>query len=98
MTVPGGSEALPVIDVASLTGGSPGPSAIAVAEQIQSACRERGFFYVIGHGVPADLLGQLADATAEFFSLPLADKLEIAMARGGRAWRGYFPVGAELAH
>jgi len=26
----------------------------------------------------------------------LADKLEIAMERGGRAWRGYFPVGAEL--
>jgi len=26
----------------------------------------------------------------------LADKLEIAMERGGRAWRGFFPVGAEL--
>ena len=35
-------------------------------------------------------------ASAEFFALPLADKLEIAMARGGRAWRGYFPVGGEL--
>ena len=35
-------------------------------------------------------------ASAEFFALPLADKLEIAMERGGRAWRGYFPVGAEL--
>jgi hypothetical protein len=40
--------------------------------------------------------GQLADASAEFFALPLADKLEIAMERGGRAWRGFFPVGAEL--
>src|SRR6185437_3609176 len=28
--------------------------------------------------------------------LPEADKLQIAMARGGRAWRGYFPVGGEL--
>ena len=25
-----------------------------------------------------------------------AAKMEIAMARGGPAWRGYFPVGAEL--
>ena len=66
------------------------------AGQIQAACRERGFFYVTGHGVPAGLLDQLAGASAEFFALPLEDKLEIAMERGGRAWRGFFPVGAEL--
>jgi isopenicillin N synthase-like dioxygenase len=97
-------SALPVIDVAPLVAGT-GPAgtvpaatgpAGAVAEQIQAACRERGFFYVTGHGVPAELLDQLADASAEFFALPVADKLEIAMERGGRAWRGYFPVGAEL--
>ena len=87
---------LPVIDVAPLTGGSPGAAAATVAEQVQAACRDRGFFYVTGHGVPAELLGQLADASAEFFALPAADKLQIAMERGGRAWRGYFPVGGEL--
>ena len=38
----------------------------------------------------------MSEASAEFFALPLADKLEIAMERGGRAWRGFFPVGAEL--
>ena len=48
-----------------------------------------------GLGGSAGLLDQLADASAEFFALPLADKLEIAMERG-RAWRGFFPVGAEL--
>jgi isopenicillin N synthase-like dioxygenase len=67
-----------------------------VAEQIQAACRQHGFFYVTGHGVAPELLDDLADASAEFFSLPLPDKLQIAMERGGRAWRGYFPVGAEL--
>lgn len=80
-------DALPVIDISA---GS------SVAERIQAACRARGFFYVTGHGVPADLLSELGEASAEFFALPLADKLEIEMARGGRAWRGYFPVGAEL--
>src|SRR6516164_6776826 len=78
----GSGGALPVIDVGPLAGRGPAPA--------------RGFFYVTGHGVPADLLDQLADASAGFFALPLADKLEIAMERGGRAWRGYFPVGAEL--
>jgi isopenicillin N synthase-like dioxygenase len=67
-----------------------------VARQIQAACRERGFFYVTGHGVPADLLGRLEAASTEFFGLPPEDKLEIAMENGGRAWRGFFPVGAEL--
>ncbi len=92
----GGSAALPVIDVGPLAGGAPAAARAAAAEQIQVACRERGFFYLTGHGVPAGLLDQLADASAEFFALPAADKLEIAMERGGRAWRGYFPVVAEL--
>jgi isopenicillin N synthase-like dioxygenase len=94
--------ALPVIDVSPLAGGGPAaPTATAtataaVAEQIQTACRDRGFFYVTGHGVPAGLQAELADASAEFFALPLAGKMEIAMECGGRAWRGYFPVGGEL--
>jgi len=97
---------LPVIDVAPLLAEAVGAAGSAaavsgaacsgVADQIQAACRERGFFYVTGHGVPAGLTGRLESASAEFFGLPLEDKLEIAMERGGRAWRGYFPVGAEL--
>ncbi len=92
----GDSAVLPVIDVGPLIGSGPAAARAAVAEQIQVACRERGFFYVTGHDVPAKLMEDLADATAEFFGLPMADKLEIAMERGGRAWRGFFPVGAEL--
>ena len=106
MTGQDGAAALPVIDVAPLAGASAAtaaavpapvtPEALAVAGQIQAACRERGFFYVTGHGVPAALLDELTEASAEFFALPATDKLEIAMERGGRAWRGYFPVGGEL--
>jgi isopenicillin N synthase-like dioxygenase len=32
----------------------------------------------------------------QFFAQDLQTKLEIRMALGGRAWRGYFPVGGEL--
>ena len=87
---------VPVIDISALVSGGPEAARDVVAGQIQAACRDRGFFYVTGHGVRAELLGDLADASAEFFALPEADKLEIAMERGGRAWRGYFPVGGEL--
>lgn len=64
--------------------------------RIEAACREHGFFYVTGHGVAPELPARLATASAAFFDLPMAAKMAIAMARAGSAWRGYFPVGAEL--
>jgi isopenicillin N synthase-like dioxygenase len=91
---PAGS--LPVVDVAPLVTGGPPARLAKVARQIEAACREHGFFYVTGHGVAPELLARLATASAAFFELPLAAKMEIAMAHGGPAWRGYFPVGAEL--
>jgi isopenicillin N synthase-like dioxygenase len=87
----GGS--LPIIDVAPLRGGG---DVTLVARQIEMACRVSGFFYVTGHGVSPSLLARLDAAARTFFALPETEKLEIAMARGGRAWRGYFPVGGEL--
>jgi isopenicillin N synthase-like dioxygenase len=79
---------LPVVDL-----GDP-PDAVAAA--IDEACREVGFFYVVGHGVDPALIARLDGLCREFFALPEEEKAEIAMARGGRAWRGWFPVGGEL--
>ena len=81
--------ALPLIDIS-------GPDPAATAPDIEAACRRYGFFYVTGHGVPAAALDRLDRAARAFFALPPAAKMEIAMVRGGPAWRGYFPVGAEL--
>lgn len=67
-----------------------------VAASIQKACVEVGFFYIEGHGVSEELQSELEKLSHEFFSLPETQKLEISMNKGGRAWRGYFPVGAEL--
>ena len=51
-----GSAALPVVDVGPLAGPASAAARARVAGQIQAACRERGFFYLTGHGVPAGLL------------------------------------------
>jgi isopenicillin N synthase-like dioxygenase len=86
-------QTLPVINVAPLLSGG---DASAVAREIERACRDLGFFYATGHGISADTLTHIDAASRRFFALPEAEKMKIAMARGGRAWRGYFPVGGEL--
>jgi isopenicillin N synthase-like dioxygenase len=65
-------------------------------DAIDRACRDVGFFYVVGHGVDDGVQQRLEDAARAFFARPERDKAAIAMARGGTAWRGWFPVGGEL--
>jgi isopenicillin N synthase-like dioxygenase len=67
-----------------------------VASEIARACSDSGFFYVVGHGVDEDFQHRLETLSREFFAKPLDSKMAIRMELGGRAWRGYFPVGDEL--
>src|SRR5262245_1186468 len=85
---------IPVIDVSKLVAGS--SSSQPVADQLGEACRESGFFYVVGHGVDMGLQDRLRDLSRQFFAQDVSTKLAIRMALGGRAWRGYFRVGDEL--
>ncbi len=89
------SKRLPVIDVSPLLVGEAAARATA-AHAIRAACRDLGFFYVSGHAIRPETLRLLDSASRRFFALPEAEKLKIAMSRGGRAWRGFFPVGGEL--
>ena len=87
---------LPILDMTPLLGHGDEAAREALARDIRAACRDSGFFYVVGHGVAPALLRELAEASGRFFALPAAQKQAIAMAHGGRAWRGWFPVGGEL--
>jgi isopenicillin N synthase-like dioxygenase len=85
---------VPIIDVEPLVRRAPERS--RVAREIDIACRECGFFYVVGHGIDESLCRELEVLSRQFFVQSEAVKMQIAMKRGGRAWRGYFPVGNEL--
>lgn len=85
---------VPIVDVSELVSGASGRW--AGAAQLAEACRETGFFYVVGHGVDADLQRRLRELSRELFAQDLETKMRIRMALGGRAWRGYFRVGDEL--
>ena len=79
---------IPVIDISR--------NVAEVAPEIDAACRDTGFFCVTEHGVAPALLQRLDALAREFFALPEDEKAAIDMRRGGRAWRGWFPVGREL--
>src|SRR6267142_1950716 len=85
---------IPIVNIGPLVSGTKGRH--EVAARIGQACRDCGFFYVIDHGVDEDLQRRLEEASRQFFAQDLQTKMEISMSRGGRAWRGYFPVGGEL--
>jgi len=87
------SDALPVIDIARLLAGEDDTETIAA---IDRAASSTGFFYLAGHGIPLSMFDEVEAVARRFFALPEAEKAAIAMEHGGRAWRGWFPLGGEL--
>ena len=85
---------VPIIDVSPLCGGPGDPRDVGRA--IDDACRRHGFFSVVGHSVDQAMTERLLDQARAFFALPEEEKDLVAMRRGGRAWRGWFPLGGEL--
>ena len=83
------TERLPIIDIASR-------DIARIGAALDRACCEFGFFYITGHRVSPALSARLMSLAREFFASPLEQKMAIAMANGGRTWRGYFPVDGEL--
>lgn len=80
----------PVIDLSPLSGGTRGERD-ALARRVVEACSETGFFYIVNHGVPPALVSSMFASAEEFFSLPLAEKMEISMTLS-RDYRGYMPM------
>jgi isopenicillin N synthase-like dioxygenase len=84
---------IPVIDIAPLLTGPAAAKAQTVAA-IGHACREIGFFYATGHGVPDALIAQVYTEAKRFFALPQAEKEKTAIEYSA-CHRGWFRVGGE---
>lgn len=85
-------DALPVLDLSELTAG--GSAGRAFLDDLRTATHEVGFFYLVGHGVPQDLMDTMITAARQFFALREADKLAIENVRSPH-FRGYTRVGGE---
>ncbi|MBM3485902.1 MAG: isopenicillin N synthase family oxygenase [Alphaproteobacteria bacterium] len=79
---------IPIIDVSrALTGDAASKGAVAGA--IDRACRDTGFFSVVGHGVPMDLVQSTRAMAVAFFAQPDAEKMKVERPPT-KISRGYF--------
>ncbi|XP_031478763.1 2-oxoglutarate-dependent dioxygenase 33-like [Nymphaea colorata] len=94
-------KSIPIIDVAPLLAKCGDPNmaedsgVLEVVRQLDRACKEIGFFYVKGHGIPDSIYKGVRDATRSFFDLPYTEKLSIKMS-SSTGFRGYQRVGENI--
>ncbi|CAI0405744.1 unnamed protein product [Linum tenue] len=94
-------KSIPIIDIGPLLSKSDDPDmgsdpgVAQVVEQLDLACREAGFFYVKGHGVPDPLVKEVRSIARKFFHLPYEEKLKIKMTPEA-GYRGYQRLGENI--
>uniref|UniRef100_A0A7N0VJW1 Non-haem dioxygenase N-terminal domain-containing protein n=1 Tax=Kalanchoe fedtschenkoi TaxID=63787 RepID=A0A7N0VJW1_KALFE len=92
---------IPVIDVTALVAKCDDPGAAGdagfcdVVKQLDKACREAGFFYATGHGIPDSLIREVRSVTHGYFDLPYDEKTKIKMSPS-TGYRGYQRVGENI--
>ena len=90
-TPPRAADRLPVIDLARLAD----PAAQdALAWEVHKAARQDGFFYIVNHGVPPELMEGQLEAARRFFALPPEAKLAVHHQRSANR-RGYDPMATQ---
>ncbi|PKI43456.1 hypothetical protein CRG98_036213, partial [Punica granatum] len=68
------SPEIPTIDLSSLLGGCRDE-----LEKLHEACQDWGFFQVVNHGMPRQVMRAMNEVTAQFFDLPLEEKNKLSM-------------------
>ncbi|KAL7449164.1 hypothetical protein ACHAWC_001253 [Mediolabrus comicus] len=72
---------IPVIDLAN-------PNTNELLHQIRHACTTWGFFQLLNHGIPSQLIESYREHKAKFFDMPYETKLKLK--RNAHNARGYF--------
>ncbi|MGE0719750.1 MAG: isopenicillin N synthase family dioxygenase [Alphaproteobacteria bacterium] len=70
------ADIIPVLDLAPYMAGRPGARE-ALGAQLRQAFMEVGFYFVVGHGVPQDLVDATFEEVKRFHAMPLDRKLAL---------------------
>jgi isopenicillin N synthase-like dioxygenase len=84
---------VPVIDIGALRGNDP-RALRELAGEIGRAAREIGFFSVVNHGIPSDLIDAVFAQSSAFFAQPLEAKERVGIAQSPE-YRGFARIGYE---
>lgn len=79
---------IPILDMGPYLSDTPG-ALDALAQQLRHAQENVGFYFIVNHGVPQDLITQAYDELRRFFALPVEEKLKMRI-NGQRV--GYVPA------
>lgn len=85
---------IPTIDIAGFLTGDDAAKR-DVVRQIGEAAERYGFFKLVGHGIPAELIDHTKDKAAAFFDLPEAAKMRFAEQRTNRGFQPSYDNVAE---
>ena len=85
-------ERVPILDLAPYLSDETGAREQAAAD-LRHIQENLGFYYIINHGVPADLIARAFEKSAAFFALPEEEKRKILV---NRHQIGYVPSKASL--
>ncbi|KAK6151197.1 hypothetical protein DH2020_016129 [Rehmannia glutinosa] len=94
-------KSIPLIDISPLVEKWDDPNmaqdkgVVEVVRKLDQACREAGFFYVKGHGIPYSLVEEIRSISRQFFHLPYEEKLKIKLS-AATGYRGYQRVGENI--
>ncbi|QHC61440.1 isopenicillin N synthase family oxygenase [Rathayibacter festucae] len=89
------TDSLPILDLSRLDQGE--EEAGAFRRDLRETTHDVGFFYLVGHGVPQDLLDDVVAVSRRFFELSEEEKLAIENTASPQ-FRGYTRFGAELTN
>ena len=70
------TDEIPILDVGPYLAGEPG-ALEALANEVRHAQESIGFYYIVNHGVPQQLIDDTFAAVARFFDLPEDEKLAL---------------------
>lgn len=68
---------------------------LKVVRKLDEACKEAGFFYLKGHGIPVAMIKEVKEVTRKFFDLPYHQKCKIKLSPES-GYRGYQRIGENI--
>ena len=90
------TDVIPVLDLSPLNETAPDPAAVAaLASDLRRALTEMGFFFIVNHGVPWEMVDGIFDSARNLHALPQPAKDSIPM---GKLVGGYLGMGGGTSY